>query len=75
MSDSNKPAFPRPGFTASETESQEGMTLLEYYAGQILAGMLASYVAAGDPEPAKAAKKAVAYAKALILELNEHENP
>lgn len=36
------PAFARPGFTERDTESQEGMSLRAYFAGQALAGVRAN---------------------------------
>lgn len=36
------PAFARPGFTSEQTESQEGMSLRDWFAGMALQGLLAS---------------------------------
>jgi hypothetical protein len=36
------PAFARPGFTVEQAESQEGMSLRDWFAGQALQGILAS---------------------------------
>lgn len=35
------PAFARPGFTATEYESQEGMLLRDYFAAAAVQGMMA----------------------------------
>jgi len=67
MTDISKPAFPRPA--SDYNYSQDGMTLREYYAGQVLAGLCA------DPnliaQYGSLAKTCVGLADALIAELNK----
>lgn len=36
------PAFPRPGITAEQTESQEGMTYRQWLIGKVLSGLCAN---------------------------------
>ena len=38
----NKPAFPRPHSQQKKVEEQDGMSLLEYFAGQALQGLMAN---------------------------------
>lgn len=57
-------AFPRPGFADNETESQEGMTLRDYFAGQALAGMMEQGFI---PSMAADARRKWDYAKAAYL--------
>ena len=70
----NPPAFPRPGFELKNTFSQrlpagmqDGMSLLDYFAGQALAGVIARdglYVMRPDVSTEKAYKVAKAMLQA-----------
>lgn len=69
------PAFPRPSFAPHDVGyedvgicgEQDGMTLRDWFAGQALAGLLASFT--GDvalPDSDRATRAAYAYADAMI---------
>ena len=70
----NPPAFPRPGFEVRDTLSQrlpagmqDGMSLLDYFAGQALAGVIARdglYIMRPDVSAEKAYKVAEAMMQA-----------
>lgn len=62
-------AFPRPGFTSNETESQEGMTLRDYFAGQAVAHIMAMHY--GDAPDREIAKMAYEVADAMIAARGE----
>ncbi len=62
--DDGGPAFPLTG----DTYGNNGMSLRNYFAAQALAGLICL-----DAEPDETAKWAVAYAKALINELNKEQ--
>jgi hypothetical protein len=69
--DPNYPAFPCD--ETANINQQTGMSLREYFAAKAMQGLLAAY--AGKelllPSDETAARKAVAYADALIAELNK----
>lgn len=56
-------AFPRPGFTATEYDSQEGMSLRDWFAGMVLSPML---VQAYGNTPDALAEKAYEMADAML---------
>lgn len=70
------PAFARPGFTAEQTESQEGMSLRAWLAGMAMQGImhhesmvrLVAFQEGRGPEK-EIAVRAAAIADALIAEL------
>lgn len=68
----SRPAFARPvsAVSISIVDAQDGMTLLEYFAGQSLAGYRSTQLAY-DAQPDDVARWAVADAKALCAALQK----
>ncbi len=66
------PAFPRSAFDTNgcHNEAQEGMFLIDYFAGQALTGYLAIFADPGEIVPPSdvAAKAAYDFAQAMIAE-------
>lgn len=72
-SKANDPAFPTPPVYC-ETEGvqadagQGGMTMREWYAGQALAGLLASRLASSSPDPELVSAAAFRMADAMLAQ-------
>jgi len=66
----DKPAFPRPHSQHKTVEEQDGMSLLEYYAGQALVGIISnsSRAVSISRETEKTASICFDYAEAMIKE-------
>jgi 16S rRNA G966 N2-methylase RsmD len=81
--ENNIPAFPRPyseadrGFKKVQVEAQEGMTLLDYFAGQCVIGLLSvarfvGYSSLSDNDLKSLSQKSYALADALLKARHDH---
>lgn len=68
------PAFPLLGEGPNAPCFNEGMTLRDWFAGQALAGLVASSVKAGEGAIKLLPKACVEFADALIAELAKEKN-
>lgn len=70
MENKNQPAFPpNAGWEHSEAI---GLTKREYFAAKVMQGWIASFAGVREiPDPEVAARKAVALADALLVELEK----
>lgn len=76
MSDTSKPAFPRPLSSLGKEASgdQSGMTLREWYAGLALQGLLSGYLASPEQYEVKwdqVGREAVCAADAMLKALEK----
>lgn len=70
------PAFPQALGVDKEFVGSEGMSLRDYFAGQALAGFLASFGGHTDAPPGEpAARRAFQYADAMLAERAKAEQP